>query len=105
MASRIASSRSAIHHSPRNAAIATHRLASFSRVVKKHNRNAIPGIPSGGLWRLVPKRHDSDVAVYEVKMRLEIFANQIRASSRRHKLLIRRSRTGVTLDDHQMIRQ
>ena len=55
--------------------------------------------------RLVPKRHDSDIAVYEVKMRFEIFANQIRASSRRHKLLVRGSRTGVTLDDNHMIEQ
>jgi hypothetical protein len=70
--------------------------------VEKHNRNAIPGNSSSAVWRLVPKRHDSDVAVHEVKMRLKIFANQIRTSSRHYKLLIGRSRTGVTLDDYQM---
>src|ERR1700733_6691695 len=82
----------------------THRQ-SFSAIVENHNRNTIPRISSGAMRWFVPKRHDSDVAVYEVKMRLQIFANQIRASSRRHKLLVGRSRTGVTFDDNPMIRQ
>jgi hypothetical protein len=78
---------------------------SLSAVVEKHNSNTIPGISTRAVWRLVSKRHDSDFAVYEVKMRLEIFANQVRASSRSRKLLIRCSRTGVTLDDNQMTEQ
>jgi len=69
---------------------------SSSAVRRKHNRNAILDISSGATRRLVPKRHDSDVAVYEVKMRLKIFANQIRTSSRHYKLLVRRPRTGVS---------
>src|SRR5580698_9321013 len=79
--------------------------SSFSTVVEKYNRNAIPVFSSGALRRLVPERHDSDVAVLEVEMPLQIFANQIGSSSRRYKLLVRCSRTGVTLDDNHMIQQ
>ena len=78
---------------------------SFAAVVEKHDRNAIPGISSGALRGLVPKRHDADVLMHEMKVRLEIFANDTRASPRRHKLLIRHSRAGVTLHDNQMVEQ
>ena len=93
-----------------NGGIVRHDVrAKFSRdrmtFLEKDNSDAVPTGPPGDLGRPIAKRHDSDVAVPDVEVFLEILANQVRPLSRYYKLLVGCSRGAVTFDHHDMIQE
>ena len=80
--------------------LALARGPRFSAFFKEDNSDPIPYASARISRRLVAQRHHSYVAMQKVEMGLQILANQLRPFSGYDKSPVRRSRSAVSLNDH-----